>query len=90
MVGAAVEACGLALRLEIVDHRTEAYLAVTGCAALADPRAQSVIVFDIGGGSTEIAWLDGRAARPLVAHINDASPRPPASHWRRDGRRFDA
>lgn len=51
----------LDLELEIVDRKTEAYLAVTGCAALADPKAQSVIVFDIGGGSTEIAWLDGRA-----------------------------
>jgi exopolyphosphatase/guanosine-5'-triphosphate,3'-diphosphate pyrophosphatase len=50
----------LGLDLEVVDRRTEAYLAVTGCASLADPKAQSVIVFDIGGGSTEIAWLDGR------------------------------
>ena len=25
------------------------------------PKAHSVIVFDIGGGSTEIAWLDGQA-----------------------------
>jgi len=49
----------LDLDLEVVDRRTEAYLAVTGCASLADPKAQSVIVFDIGGGSTEIAWLDG-------------------------------
>jgi exopolyphosphatase/guanosine-5'-triphosphate,3'-diphosphate pyrophosphatase len=49
----------LGLDLEIVDRRTEAYLAVTGCASLADPKAQSVVVFDIGGGSTEIAWLDG-------------------------------
>ena len=51
----------LDLELEVVDRRTEAYLAVTGCASLADPKAQSVIVFDIGGGSTEIAWLDGPA-----------------------------
>ncbi|HEX2136195.1 MAG TPA: Ppx/GppA phosphatase family protein [Microvirga sp.] len=51
----------LELELEVVDRRTEAYLAVTGCASLADPKAQSVIVFDIGGGSTEIAWLDGPA-----------------------------
>jgi exopolyphosphatase/guanosine-5'-triphosphate,3'-diphosphate pyrophosphatase len=55
----------LGLELEVVDRQTEAYLAVTGCAALADPYAQSVIVFDIGGGSTEIAWLDGVA--PSVA-----------------------
>lgn len=52
------------LHLEIVDRQTEAYLAVTGCAALADPRAESVVIFDIGGGSTEIAWLDGAAANP--------------------------
>lgn len=51
----------LALDLEIVDRKTEAYLAVTGCAALVDPKAQSAIIFDIGGGSTEIAWLDGQA-----------------------------
>jgi exopolyphosphatase/guanosine-5'-triphosphate,3'-diphosphate pyrophosphatase len=49
------------LDLEVLDRRTEAFLAVTGCAALADPRAHAVIVFDIGGGSTEIAWLDGLA-----------------------------
>lgn len=56
----------LDLELEIVDRRTEAYLAVTGCASLADPKAQSVIVFDIGGGSTEIAWLDGPAPGPFA------------------------
>jgi exopolyphosphatase/guanosine-5'-triphosphate,3'-diphosphate pyrophosphatase len=54
----------LRLELEVVDRRTEAYLAVTGCAALVDPKAQSVIIFDIGGGSTEIAWLDGAPAGP--------------------------
>ncbi|WP_210272489.1 Ppx/GppA family phosphatase [Microvirga sp. R24] len=51
----------LDLELEIVDRKTEAYLAVTGCASLVDPKAHSVIIFDIGGGSTEIAWLDGQA-----------------------------
>jgi exopolyphosphatase/guanosine-5'-triphosphate,3'-diphosphate pyrophosphatase len=55
----------IGLDLEVLDRRTEAYLAVTGCAALADPRAQSVVVFDIGGGSTEIAWLDGIA--PVIS-----------------------
>jgi exopolyphosphatase/guanosine-5'-triphosphate,3'-diphosphate pyrophosphatase len=50
------------LQLEVVDQRTEAALAVTGCAALASPDAEGVIVFDIGGGSTEIIWLGGRSA----------------------------
>lgn len=56
----------LGITLEIIDRRTEAFLAVTGCAALADPKAHSVVIFDIGGGSTEIAWLDGQAASPLA------------------------
>ena len=46
------------LRLEIIDRETEAALAAAGCAALADPKAESVVLFDIGGGSTEVVWLD--------------------------------
>ncbi|MEM8795071.1 MAG: Ppx/GppA phosphatase family protein [Pseudomonadota bacterium] len=46
------------LRLEIVDRETEARLAVAGCASLVDPRADGVILFDIGGGSSELVWLD--------------------------------
>ncbi|MBB3810180.1 exopolyphosphatase/guanosine-5'-triphosphate,3'-diphosphate pyrophosphatase [Pseudochelatococcus contaminans] len=48
------------LSLEIVDRKTEALLAVAGCAGLADPSAESVIVFDIGGGSTELVWTTAR------------------------------
>ncbi len=50
------------LSLEIIDNRTEAMLAVTGCASLADRDAEAVIIFDIGGGSTELAWVHGRTA----------------------------
>lgn len=46
------------LDLEIVDQETEARLAVSGCANLIDPDADGVLVFDIGGGSSEIAWLE--------------------------------
>jgi exopolyphosphatase/guanosine-5'-triphosphate,3'-diphosphate pyrophosphatase len=46
------------LNLEIIDRETEAVLAASGCAALADPEAEGVVLFDIGGGSTEIVWLD--------------------------------
>jgi len=49
----------LGLELEIVDRETEAHLAVAGCASLADPVAESVVLFDIGGGSSEVIWLDG-------------------------------
>lgn len=57
------EATGL--ELEIVDQETEARLAVSGCASLVDQDARGVIVFDIGGGSTELVLLDsgGRGFR---------------------------
>lgn len=46
------------LALEVVDRKTEAHLAVAGCASLIDRQARGVVLFDIGGGSTEIALLD--------------------------------
>ncbi|MGH6798280.1 MAG: Ppx/GppA phosphatase family protein, partial [Roseiarcus sp.] len=50
------------LDLEIVDRETEAHLAAAGSASLADAGAASVVLFDIGGGSSEIVWLGrGRA-----------------------------
>ncbi|WP_236042359.1 Ppx/GppA phosphatase family protein [Roseibium aggregatum] len=48
------------LALEIVNRETEARLAVAGCASLVDHEADGVILFDIGGGSSEIVWLDLR------------------------------
>ncbi|NVJ64776.1 MAG: Ppx/GppA family phosphatase [Flavobacteriaceae bacterium] len=48
------------LALEIVDRETEARLAVAGCTTLVDNDADGVILFDIGGGSSEIVWLDLR------------------------------
>ncbi len=57
------------LSLEIIDRETEAILAASGCAALADPTAESVVLFDIGGGSTEIVWLDQESqAKKTVRH----------------------
>lgn len=50
------------LRLEILDGREEAHLAAAGCSILADRNARSVVIFDIGGGSTEIVWLKGGAS----------------------------
>ena len=47
----------LGMELEVVDRETEARLAALGCGALADPEAKSVVLFDIGGGSSEIVWL---------------------------------
>src|SRR5579863_2560220 len=45
------------LELEIVDSATEARLAAAGCTELFDPAAAGVILFDIGGGSSELVRL---------------------------------
>ncbi len=46
------------LKLELIDRQTEAHLAVAGCASLVDPETRGVVLFDIGGGSSELALLD--------------------------------
>ena len=46
------------LVLDIVSREAEARLAVAGCASLVDPNASGVILFDIGGGSSELVWID--------------------------------
>ncbi len=46
------------LALEIIDRENEAELAVAGAAPLIDDRSDKVLVFDIGGGSTELMWLN--------------------------------
>ncbi len=46
------------LVLEIVDRETEARLAVSGCGPLVGPHVNALVLFDIGGGSSEIALID--------------------------------
>ena len=48
----------LGLDIEILSTELEAKLAVSGCASLIDSRCDYVLVFDIGGGSSELIWLD--------------------------------
>jgi exopolyphosphatase/guanosine-5'-triphosphate,3'-diphosphate pyrophosphatase len=53
------------IELEIISTAEEARLVVSGCAPLLHPRMPYAIVFDIGGGSTEIVWLrHGRSRGP--------------------------
>lgn len=44
------------MELEIIDRETEARLALAGSSALIEPGAKHTLVFDIGGGSTELMW----------------------------------
>ena len=62
------------LQLEIINRETEARLAVSGCSSLVGREARSVVLFDISGGSSEIAVIkigDNRSSR-LANHI---------THW---------
>ncbi|EJZ20324.1 Ppx/GppA family phosphatase [Rhizobium sp. Pop5] len=71
-LGRVVAETGLAL--EIIDRETEARLAVSGCSSLVGRETRSVVLFDIGGGSSEIAVIrigDNRFSR-LANHI---------THW---------
>ena len=52
----------LGIELEIVDGETEAHLAAAGVGDLADRSAQGAVMFDIGGGSSEIIWLGDPSA----------------------------
>jgi exopolyphosphatase / guanosine-5'-triphosphate,3'-diphosphate pyrophosphatase len=63
------------IELEIIDRETEARLAATGCTPLIDPVAAGVILFDIGGGSSELVRLD--RSHP-IAH---GPPQPEIRGW---------
>ncbi|MGB8401840.1 Ppx/GppA phosphatase family protein [Bradyrhizobium sp.] len=58
------------IRLEVIDRETEAALAVVGCSPLLDPKGRGAILFDIGGGSTELVRIerdpDGQDAAPRI------------------------
>ncbi|WP_084527911.1 Ppx/GppA phosphatase family protein [Kaistia soli] len=61
------------LDLEIVSRETEARLAVSGCASLIDPQTSGALLFDIGGGSSELVWID--LTRPADRHRRRMSDR---------------
>ncbi|MDU8929718.1 Ppx/GppA phosphatase family protein [Alisedimentitalea sp. MJ-SS2] len=46
------------LRLEIIQPEEEARLAVISCAPLVSTKTEQLLVVDIGGGSTELVWID--------------------------------
>ena len=64
------------IALNIISPREEAQLSVAGCSNLIDPLADAALVLDVGGGSTELAWLDlrdrppGRGVPPIAAWLS--------------------
>lgn len=57
------------IALEIISAPEEARLAAVGCAPLIDERAEGALIFDIGGGSSELIWMrrDG-GGKPAVVY----------------------
>ena len=58
------------LEIEIISPDEEAKLAVAGCAPLIKREVSHALVFDIGGGSTELMWVrrqDGNGAASVIA-----------------------
>lgn len=45
------------MAIEIIDTEEEARLAFLGCSSLLSPQQKQAVVFDIGGGSTEVMWV---------------------------------
>lgn len=50
----------LGLRFALIEPEEEAQLAVLGCASLIDAPREVALVVDVGGGSTELSWVDAR------------------------------
>src|SRR5206468_8008080 len=57
------------IRLEVIDRETEATLAVLGCAPLLDASGRGAILFDIGGGSTELVRIERDTAEQNAPRI---------------------
>lgn len=64
----------LGLRFDVITPEDEARLSVLGCASLLEPRAEHAMIVDIGGGSTEMSWVEPHAV--LGASLN-----PPIVSW---------
>ncbi len=60
------------IRLDIITAEEEARLAVLGCHALIEPGGDPALVFDIGGGSTEMVLVDTAGREPRVLDWHSA------------------
>ena len=71
------------LTLEVIQPEEEARLAVISCAPLVSTNTEQLLVVDIGGGSTELVWIDissvPRRDRPAAIMRLHAGFHPPES-----------
>ncbi len=64
------------IRFAVISPREEAKLSVAGCLNLLDRTDAAALVVDVGGGSTELSWVD---LRPDKA--GRTKPIPPIGAW---------
>lgn len=57
------------LMLDVISTDEEASLALAGCAPLLRPENRWALVFDIGGGSTEMIWVEMLDGIPTVRDV---------------------
>jgi len=76
-IARAIEQTGLPL--EIITAEEEARLAVQGSLDLMDEAADAALVLDIGGGSTELCWVDLAEWRERGGYASGG--RPPLRGW---------
>jgi exopolyphosphatase/guanosine-5'-triphosphate,3'-diphosphate pyrophosphatase len=60
------------IRLDIITAEEEARLAMLGCQALLEPGDGPALIFDIGGGSTEMVLVDTGGTAPRVLDWHSA------------------
>ena len=69
------------LQLQIITPREEAQLSVAGCLNLLDRKAEAALVVDVGGGSTELSWVDLTAGGLETELAKFAAGRLPIKAW---------
>lgn len=69
------------LNLQIITPREEAQLSVAGCLNLLDRKSQAALVVDVGGGSTELSWVDLTAGGLETELAKFSASRLPIKAW---------
>ncbi len=69
----------LGMRMETITPKEEAKYALLGSLDLVDPSHDFALVIDIGGGSTELCWIDAKSA--VARGVEGCAIRPPILGW---------
>ena len=69
----------IGLRMETITPKEEAKFALLGSLDLVDPAHDFALVIDIGGGSTELSWIDAKSA--AARGVKGCALRPPILGW---------